>query len=56
MVKETIGGRTVDIEKEGSELKVVFHPIATVTKYPNAGRLYGKDGQEGHAETLKKLL
>lgn len=30
MIKETIGNRPVDITKEGSEVKIVFHHIARV--------------------------
>ncbi len=36
MVKETIGGRSVDITKEDGKIKVVFHPLAAGAKYPNA--------------------
>lgn len=55
MVKETIGGRPVDIEKEGSDLKVVFHPIVKAAKHPNAAVFTVKIGKRD-IETLKKLL
>ena len=55
MVKETIGGRPVDIEKEGNEIKVVFHPIAKAAKHPNASIFTVKMGKKD-IETLRKLL
>ena len=55
MVKETIGGRPVDIEREGGELKVIFHPIAKAAKHPDAAVFTVKIGKKD-IETLKKLL
>ena len=55
MVKETIGGRPVDVEKEGGELKVVFHPIAKAAKHPNAAVFTVKIGKKD-IETLKSML
>lgn len=55
MVKEMIGGRPVDIEKEGSQIKVVFHPIAKDAKHPNAAIFTVKIGKTD-IETLTKLL
>jgi hypothetical protein len=36
MVEDNIGGRPVDITKEGSEVKIVFHPIAKNATKPKA--------------------
>ena len=36
MVEDNIGGRPVDITKEGSEVKIVFHPIAKNATHPKA--------------------
>ncbi len=55
MVKEVIGGRPVDIEKEGSGIKIVFHPIAKGAKHPDAAVFSIKLGKKD-IDTLKKLL
>lgn len=55
MVKETIGGRPVDVEKEGGELKVVFHPIAKAAKHPDAAVFTVKIGKKD-IEMLRKML
>ena len=52
MVKGTIGGRSVDIEKEGSEIKVVFHPILKGAKHPDAAVFTIKLGKKD-IEALK---
>lgn len=36
MVKDEIGGRPVDIEKDGDKIKIVFHPMAKGVKHPDA--------------------
>ena len=36
MVETKIGGRPVDITKEGDKIKVVFHPLALGVKHPKA--------------------
>jgi hypothetical protein len=36
MVEDNIGGRPVDITKEGNEVKIVFHPIAKNATKPKA--------------------
>ena len=36
MVEDNIGGRPVDITKEGNEVKIVFHPIAKNATHPKA--------------------
>ena len=36
MVEANIGGRPVDITKEGSAVKIVFHPIAKTATKPKA--------------------
>ncbi len=55
MVKEIIGNRPADIIKEGSEVKIVFHPIAKGAKHPDASvfsiKLSKKD-----LETIKKAF
>lgn len=55
MVKEIIGNRSVDITKEGSEVKIVFHPITKGAKHPDASvfaiKLTKKD-----LETIKKAF
>lgn len=55
MVKEIIGNRPVDITKDGSEVKIVFHPIAKGAKHPDASvfaiKLTKKD-----LETIKKAF
>ena len=36
MSNNEIGGRPVTITKEGTSIKVVFHPIAKAAKHPDA--------------------
>ena len=36
MAEDNIGGRPVDITKEGNEVKIVFHPIAKNATKPKA--------------------
>jgi hypothetical protein len=36
MVNDEIGGRPVTITKDGTSIKVVFHPIAKAAKHPDA--------------------
>ena len=36
MVEDNIGGRPVDITKDGNEVKIVFHPIAKNATKPKA--------------------
>ena len=36
MVEDTIGGRPVDIIKDGDKVKIVFHPAAKNAKHPKA--------------------
>jgi len=36
MVSDKIGGRPVDITKEGSEIRIIFHPIAKNAQNPKA--------------------
>ncbi len=55
MVKEVIGGRPANIEKDGNSIKVTFHPISENAKHPDAKvfsiRLSKKD-----LDLLKKSL
>ena len=36
MVRELLGGKPADIEKEGNAIKVTFHPSAKNAKHPDA--------------------
>ena len=36
MTETKIGGRPVDITKEGDKVKVVFHPLTPGVKHPKA--------------------
>ena len=36
MTKEELGGRPCDITKEGGKIKIVFHPIMSNAKNPDA--------------------
>jgi len=36
MANDTIGGRPVTITKEGTSVKVVFHPVTKGVKHPDA--------------------
>lgn len=55
MVKETIGSRPVDITKEGSEIKIVFHPIAKGAKHPDA-TVFAVKLSKKDLETIKKAF
>ena len=55
MVADKIGGRSVDITKEGSEIKIVFHPIAKNAKHPKANTFTVKLSKSD-LETLKKAF
>lgn len=55
MVKDTIGGRSVDITKEDGKIKVEFHPIAKGAKHPDANVFTVKLSKKD-LETLKKAL
>ena len=35
-MKEELGGRPCDITKEGGKIKIVFHPIMSNAKHPDA--------------------
>ena len=55
MVKETIGGRRVDITKQGDEIKVTFHPIAKNAKHPDAN-VFTVIISKKDLETIKKAF
>ena len=55
MVADKIGGRSVDTTKEGSEIKIVFHPIAKGAKYPKA-KVFTVKLSRSDLETLKKAF
>lgn len=55
MVKDEIGGRSVDITKEDGKIKIVFHPIAKGAKHPNANVFTVKLGKSD-LDKLKKLV
>lgn len=55
MVKETPGGRPVDITKEGDGIKIVFHPMAKGVKHPNAN-VFSLKLSKKDLEALKKAF
>ena len=55
MVEKTIGGRPVDITKEGDQIKVVFHPVAKVAKHPKAN-VFTVKLSKSDLEALKKAF
>mgnify|MGYP001231315963 CR=1 FL=1 len=36
MTREELGGRSCDITKEGDKIKIVFHPMMSSAKNPDA--------------------
>jgi hypothetical protein len=55
MVKDEIGGRSVDITKEDGKITVVFHPIAKGAKYPDA-KVFTVKLSKSDLDKLKKHL
>ncbi len=55
MVETTIGGRPVDITKEGGLVKVVFHPLAKMAKHPKAN-VFTVKLSKSDIDSLKKAL
>ncbi len=55
MATGKIGGRRVDITKQGDRIKVVFHPIAKNAKYPDA-KVFSIKISKKDLETLKKAF
>ena len=55
MVKETIGNRPVSITKEGNEIKIVFHPITSGAKHPNAA-VFSIKLTKNDVEIIRKML
>lgn len=55
MVKDEIGGRSVDITKEDGKIKVVFHPLAKVAKHPDANVFTVKLGKSDLVKLQKAL-
>ncbi len=55
MSNNEIGGRPVTITKDGTSIKVVFHPIAKGAKHPEA-TVFSVKLAKSDLEKLKKLL
>ena len=55
MIESKIGGRPVDIIKNGDQIKVVFHPIAKGAKHPKA-KVFTIIISKSDLETLKKAF
>ena len=54
-MKETIGNRPVDIEKEKDGVKIIFHPMAKGAKYPDA-KVFTVTLTKKDLETIKKAF
>ena len=55
MSNNEIGGRPVTITKDGTSIKVVFHPIAKAAKHPDAV-VFSVKLTKSDLEKLKKAL
>ena len=55
MANNEIGGRPVTITKDGTSIKVVFHPIAKGAKHPEA-TVFSVKLAKSDLDTLKKAL
>lgn len=55
MVREIIGGRPVDIEKDDTGIKVTFHPISKNAKHPDA-KVFSIKLSKRDLDVLKKSL
>lgn len=55
MSNNELGGRPVTITKDGSSIKVVFHPIAKGAKHPGAS-VFSVKLTKSDLEKLKKVL
>jgi len=54
-MKEELGGRPCDITKEGGKIKIVFHPITSNAKHPDASIFTVKLSSDDIAK-LKKAI
>ena len=54
-MKEELGGRPCDITKEGGKIKIVFHPIMSNAKHPDASVFTVKLSNDDIAK-LKKAI
>ena len=50
-----IGGRPAEIVKDGKEIKVIFHPVATNAKHPKA-KMFQIRLSKSDIEVLKKAF
>ena len=55
MTREELGGRPCDITKEGGKIKIVFHPIMSNAKHPDASVFTVKLSSDDIAK-LKKAI
>ena len=55
MTREELGGRPCDITKEGDKIKIVFHPMMSSAKNPDANLFTLKISNADIAK-LKKAL
>jgi len=54
-MKEELGGRPCDITKEGGKIKIVFHPMMSTAKHPDASIFTVKLSSDDIAK-LKKAI
>ena len=54
-MREEIGGRPCDITKEGSQIKIVFHPMLSSAKDPEA-KLFTLKLSNADIAKLKKAI
>jgi hypothetical protein len=54
-MREELGGRPCDITKEGSQIKIVFHPMMSGAKNPDA-KLFTLKISNADIAKLKKAL
>ena len=55
MTREEIGGRPCDITKEGDKIKIVFHPMMSSAKDPEA-KLFTLKLSNADIAKLKKAI
>ena len=54
-MREELGGRPCDITKEGSQIKIVFHPMMSSAKNPDA-KLFTLKISNADIAKLKKAI
>ena len=54
-MREELGGRPCDITKEGGKIKIVFHPMMSGAKHPDA-KLFTLKISSADIAKLKKAL